>query len=185
MKIVLVFLLTYISSVGFAKGWEPGYWLKSTGDTVWGEVKWRNIDVPRKAMFRDSTQKEVQLKARNTLEFGSETSAYKRIIFTELQLGWPDSFFMEVKQTAHAAELLYGKIMSKGCGCDGAKYIIEHKWVLVSSQGIMEVVEENRWGRITNAETIGALLLAQGYRIDPLQLEKIDDLKELLVGATF
>lgn len=183
--IVLTFVLTSISFGGVCKSWQPGYWVQSTGDTLWGEVKWRSIDVPRKALFRDSTLKEVELRSFNTVAFVAGEDVFRRIIFSERQLGWVDTFFMEVKQNTHSIQLLYGKIMSKGCGCDGAKYTVGHKWVLLTKVNGVELVEEDRWSRITNGEALSAALLSEGYRVDPMTLEKVEDLERLLRGYTF
>lgn len=186
MKIVHAFLFCCIASIGWAKDWAPGYWIQGTGDTVEGSIKFRKIDVPRRALFKDAKGVVTELRVRNTREFGQANIVYKRISFTSSQLGWADTFFMEQVEVGLGAELYYGKVTSEGCGCNGAKFTVTHKWVLLGNEEKMiEVVEEDRWGRIENAAALAALLLAQGMRVDPVELQKVMDLRELMMDHTF
>jgi len=186
MKIVQAFILCFLASLATAKDWAPGYWIKNTGDTVEGSIKFRKIDVPRRAWFRGADGVTRELRTANTREFGKQGTTYKRVSFTSSQLGWVDTFFMEQMRVGAGVELFYGKVTSEGCGCNGAKFTVTHKWVLQGTrEEAMEVVEEDRWGRIENSEALAALFLAQGLRIDPGVLLRVADLEDTISAHNF
>lgn len=132
-----------------ARSWEEGYVVTEAGDTLWGLVKYRRLEVPRKLLFKttDKKKRAISIDGARSFVYGKEY--WQRISLPIEQIGWADSFFFKRLGQSENLQLFYGKYSSEGCGCNGKEWTVRKSYIL-HAQGASFILSFNRQDQLSN-----------------------------------